>query len=669
MQGRSKTLEGYISCIPEVILESTSWLLFWMGICRLPFDPVESRNYLEKAFLLFKDESEPAGLFLSVSGIIEAYVFEWNDFNPMQKWIAELEEIINRYPDFPSAEIEIRVVYSMFCALMFSQPQHPRMFYWAERLRALIQQIYAIDQRIMCGNYLFLYYSWIGDNARAQLLLNDLKVLVDHTHITPIAIISYRLMECIFSWLTASHEACMKAVTSGLETAHTSGVHILSSVLLSQGIFSSLSSGDYTTAKEYLGKMDSMIDKNRRCDTSHYHHLAGWEAFLRKDLPLALEHAEMSLRLTVEAGWPFTIALNHIAMAQVLFECGKHRGATIHVSKAQRLGREMKSHMIDFKCLIARSYFAIERDKEKEGLDYLRKAMSLGREKGYVNTDWFNPSVITKLCMKALEAGIEVEYVCDLIQKRDLIPESPPLHIENWPWTIKIYTLGRFSLLRDGKQVRSSGKAQKKPLEMLKALIAFGGREVSEGQITDTLWPEADGDASYSAFATTLQRLRKLIGYNDAILFQDGRLTLDPCHCWVDVWTFERLLGEAEKALDLTKKAMSLYKGHFLSGDNEHSWSFSLREKLRSKFFRSVMKLGQSCENEKEWKKAVDCYQKGLEVDDLAEEFHQRLMVCYHNLGNRARAIEVYRRCQKTLSANFDIEPSLETQTIYNSLK
>lgn len=92
-----------------------------------------------------------------------------------------------------------------------------------------------------------------------------------------------------------------------------------------------------------------------------------------------------------------------------------------------------------------------------------------------------------RLCANALDAGIEVEYVQDLIRKRNLIPEKPPLHLENWPWPLKIYTLGRFELLKDGKLIRFSRKVQQKPLALLKALIAFGGKEVRADQIEDTL--------------------------------------------------------------------------------------------------------------------------------------------------------------------------------------
>jgi hypothetical protein len=39
-------------------------------------------------------------------------------------------------------------------------------------------------------------------------------------------------------------------------------------------------------------------------------------------------------------------------------------------------------------------------------------------------------------------------------------------------------TLGDFVVVREGVPLVSKGKAQKRPLEMLKALVALGGRNV-----------------------------------------------------------------------------------------------------------------------------------------------------------------------------------------------
>ena len=60
---------------------------------------------------------------------------------------------------------------------------------------------------------------------------------------------------------------------------------------------------------------------------------------------------------------------------------------------------------------------------------------------------------------------------------------------------IQIFTLGRFSIAIDKRAVHSKGKARHRPLGLLKALIALGGRDVASavfanacGRIPKAIW-------------------------------------------------------------------------------------------------------------------------------------------------------------------------------------
>jgi len=263
------------------------------------------------------------------------------------------------------------------------------------------------------------------------------------------------------------------------------------------------------------------------------------------------------------------------------------------------------------------------------------------------------------------------------------MPDPPPVDCETWPWALKIYTLGRFEIVRagdPGERVQFSGKVQRKPLEMLKALTANGRGEIAEEQIADWLWPDAQGDAAHSAFKTTLFRLRRLIGVEGGIRFQDGKVSLDPRYCWVDAPALEGIIALFDKrvaapeqedgsVLKLVEKAAGLYVGHFLPADERQFWTISYRERLRSRFSRMINRAGDWLEKTGQWEKAIEYYQKGLDIDDLSEEFCQRLMICHQQLGRHANAIEVYNRWEKLLSLRMGIEPSAKTKAIYRNIK
>jgi two-component SAPR family response regulator len=104
-----------------------------------------------------------------------------------------------------------------------------------------------------------------------------------------------------------------------------------------------------------------------------------------------------------------------------------------------------------------------------------------------------------------------------------------------------------------------------------------------------------------------------------------------------------------------------------LAQEIEKTWKISLNELLRSKFLRSIEKLGQYWQKVDQWEKALDCYLKGLEVDDLAEEFYQGLMNCYRRLDRIADARGVYQRYRKTFST-LRLEPSAKIEAIYQEI-
>jgi DNA-binding SARP family transcriptional activator len=61
-------------------------------------------------------------------------------------------------------------------------------------------------------------------------------------------------------------------------------------------------------------------------------------------------------------------------------------------------------------------------------------------------------------------------------------------------------------------------------------------------------------------------------------------------------------------------------------------------------------------------------YQRATELDPLQETFYRRQMICLQALGQRAEAVDVFRRCRQALSVTLGIAPAAETQAIYQAL-
>jgi DNA-binding SARP family transcriptional activator len=274
---------------------------------------------------------------------------------------------------------------------------------------------------------------------------------------------------------------------------------------------------------------------------------------------------------------------------------------------------------------------------------------------------------------RALEAGIEVETVQRLVREHRAILPPQVDYPENWPWPLRTRTLGRFTLLVDGKAVAFTGKAQRKPVELMQILVALGGREVREERLTEILWPEADGDAAHSAFTTTLGRLRKLVG-EIAIRVSGGRISFDPAFCWMDTWALESLIEKDEQAggsewPGQTARILALYQGPFLMPDHDEPWAAPLRERLRSRLVRYLTSRAAALGRASRWDEAVGLYQKGLDADGLAEPLHQGLIRAHLAQGRCAEALAAFERCRILLAQTVGVEPNPETLALINSIR
>ncbi len=229
----------------------------------------------------------------------------------------------------------------------------------------------------------------------------------------------------------------------------------------------------------------------------------------------------------------------------ILTEAHQYDKIRLHISELRKRAESTRSTHIEAWCSSCEAQLALQDGNDSLFAERFKRAIDVCKETG-LRLLTVPPSAFSRICAKALDLNLETDFVRKLITLNKLIPDSSTAVADSWPFPLKVYTLGRYTLLRDEKPVLSSGKAQQKPLAMLKALIAFGGKGVSQSQLIDALWPEAEGDAANRNLDTTLHRLRKLLGDDEAILLHEGQVSLNNTRVWTDAWEFERLLCQVE---------------------------------------------------------------------------------------------------------------------------
>lgn len=675
-QGRHQHLSHWLGFIPEWKLTGDPWLLFWSGAASLPSNPPEARKRLTAAYRLFKSLGEPAGLYLAWSVIVDTYCYEWTDFRPLDGWIRELERIRKTYPDYPSADIRERVVSAMFGALVFRQPGSPRLPFWEEQVREIILKPGDGPSRIFIGNNLVFYYLWTGAYARAKVVLESLsRAFV--TREPDLPGIMWCIVNALYNFHSSSYAEALSWVDRGLDLSDSSGVQLLKSKLFGLGSMSSIMAGrNIKEAERYSAGMRETMNPASGFDLTYYHQQASRIALGKKDLGSSLEHIRIASKYAEKLGAPFLQGMAECVFSYYLVEAGKTAEAKNRLSRLKKLARDNRSILLDNIRLMNEGLLFLNAGKERECVKSLSRALAMASRNGIRFLVLNLPESSAKLLAVAVKAGIEPGFTKDLISSNALVCPDP--EIENWPWQLKVRSLGSFEVWQGEEKIQFTRKAKQKPLDLLKTIITLGGRGVSERVITDMLWPEAEGDAAHSAFATTLHRLRHLTGGDKVIELKNGKLTLDARYCWVDAWALEAALkgaeeslksGPVDSALKDIDRALELYRGDFLAADSDMPWTAQTRGRLRERVCKALLAASERLISSGKASQAAEYLQSGTAIDDCAEGFYQRLIEIHIAHGRRREAAALYEKLRETLYAKHAVEPSQATKAIVKCLK
>ncbi len=658
-EGRYQTLSRWLEAIPETTYQRQPWLTYWLGVSQMPSNPQSASKCFEQTYEAFESSHDVAGMYLSWAGIAESCTLQWDDFSHMNGWLDKFYALNEAYPDYPSPQIEAQVQYALYSLLVYMQPKHLNFQGAVERL---LNSEFGADFRIKNGANLALYYLWSGRLQDMRRVVQTLNELAEQENISPLSQILVKTSCGNLHWVTGEPELACELILEAMNIARKSGVHILDAYCIAHLVYAKGVMQDLDGMREALVLMKKSLIEQRRIDIAHYLVLMSWYKSLRHEYKLSLELAREGMQTIEDLSVQMALSLANFALAKALIE-NEDYAAT---EKALDVGLEFSittpSRHMEWIGRMLQAYMFVRQGKEDEAVKALAVALGVASsESGYWTFPLWDAEMVSELCALALQHDIEKGYVCALIRKWDLPPPRNTAIPVSWPWHVRIHTLGRFALLNDDDSVKLSGKT----LEMLKAIIALGGRDVPGYKISDHLWPDAEGEKAQHSFKVTLHRLRKLIG-QQVLQMSDGQLTLNQNLVWVDIWNYEHTLSAVEIAADdelsgLVKEALEQYNSGFLPDENA-SWVLHAQERLRNRFLRIVGQAAERLSESGQWQSAIDCYRRALEIEPLAERFYTGLMRCHYETGQKAEGLAVYQRCHDTLVKELEISPSAETE-------
>jgi LuxR family maltose regulon positive regulatory protein len=657
MQGRGMTVAGWIEALPPDLVEARPWLLFWKGVCLLGFAPLDSLALTTRAFERFRDPLDPPGLHLAWATAVQAIVHAGRDFASLAAWIARFPDL----PPCPVPSIEARLATGMLMALTFSQPGAPEARTWADRALGLARGG-GDAHRLVTGGMVVVYHSFFGEHERAASVIALLRDLADD-EADPLAVVTLRQAEAMHAWISGHDDECLAATELGLRVAERSGILVWNDQLCAFGASAAFSNDDYAGARPFIDRMAAGAgahDVTFAAGNHRYH--AGMEAFARGDMARAEYELRESLRIADVIGYPFARSVSRIALAQLSGRQGRTDDALAHLAEGRAIAERAGAALLRFGAALVGADLALAAGRRAEAAAELRVGLRIARERGYFNY-WISRGATARLAVFALEEGIETDHVKELVRRRKLVPETPPLHVETWPWRVRIHAFG----VLDVEGVRGVKGA---PRRLLQAIIALARPSTSHESIAGKLWPDAEGDATRGVFDTTLYRLRKLLPDN-VLELEGGRVAIDSRVAWLDVLAFEQATEDVLRTGDpdpertdrAAERMFRLYRAP-LFGDDDEAWMTGPRDRLHERFLECVERLAQRDLSRGALEAARATYARGLEVDAAAERLHRGLIACLVRLERRGEAAVAFERCRRELRDRLGVEPDASTRRL-----
>ena len=670
-QAKFHTLRTWLDALPAGDVGDSPWLLLWLGLCKAVARDATFRASLERSCELFDAAGDLVG-----SCAARGWLFQTaRSTTELEDLLAQVQEQLERHGPLKDPQVESRIIRN-FNADYRLPARHPLWTFGIERADGLARRLPEPGQRVRMAAFAGLEWLYQGEIAKLRSVIAAVEADVALPGVSVRDRYVFLNVRSIEAFLSGAFESAHEATALLRADANANPVDQMGPVMME--LRHALVSGDAEAVRKWderLIQTPTFVSR-MRCNQLRYCALARL-ACGDSDGAWSMASELVSLMTPRSVGFSMSLATK----AMVLLARGEDEDARATLEHAVAAARELNGPLALFPALQLLAVAEHRLGHIDPALAHLREGMRLARETRCITgRPLLSIALFVELAELALANGVEVEHTRKIVARLKLRPRSPEL--DAWPWPLRIRALGAFEVQRDGAErlaEPSTGKKKpKKPFELLQYLIAHGGTSVPAATVVDALWPDAEGDAGKRSFDVTLYRLRKLLGSEEAIKLEGAKLSLNGAMCWTDCFAFEALAASLEAAgaaaageriESLARRALELYRGHFLADEEPHPWSIAYRDRLRARFMRVVERAGDHLESEARGEDAEQLYRRALDLDPVAEPVSRRLIRSLARRGEKADAIEVYRRCREMLAIVLNVKPAPETERVYESLR
>ncbi|WP_394781150.1 hypothetical protein [Undibacterium sp.] len=657
--GLGDTVSRWMQQLPFEWIDERPVLQYWLAKTERLSNPQRARQLLEQAYPGFAANGDYCHQVAAASDILRCYLQQGSGFRGADTWSLCLQGLLVQHvadlprPLIADACCNLLSALSLGCfqAQSRAQSQHRQHRQLrqlqqhslgdpAAHLSSVLHEELAPDLKIRMATSLLDHYAWQCQFSICEELMAYARPLLALPDVAPLSLALYGTVKLHYLASVPDY-AGAKAEFDMLSQSMPDSRQPFPGVAMHVNYLSAcLAGGHLQEADALIDSLEHRLEPRRSMDVMMLHFVKSWRSLLYGDVAKAKMEVERMLAPHLE----MAACRNHVqglaALATINAIAGEHDAVAAILNEERGLFAGMASPLLDFHLSLLQAYLHLDAGQRAACHLSLEAAFSLARREGLLTTIFWVPDLVAPLCAEALDAGIEAEYVIRLIRARQLKPPARS-YMPGWPWPVEIRALGSFEIRIAGEPLQFAHKAQRKPLELLRLLIAQGGRNVSAEKAADALWPDSDGDAAQNSFDSALYRLRKLLKHDDVIMLSEGRLSLNHSLCWLDIWALDKLADEVAASPSVKKlssyaaQLFRIYRGPLFSADMNLPGQSQASINHRSKFERCLMDLCSIFQSMGKMGLAIELLEQGLENDGEAKLLPMLLRDLKKHAGER----------------------------------
>ncbi|MEQ1881165.1 MAG: hypothetical protein ABL878_09360, partial [Burkholderiales bacterium] len=470
--GRRQTLERWIQALPSAKSRASPWIVYWLGMAHVQTAPTRGIDTLRGALDRFRDTRDLQGQVLCLAALLNAAHLGYFAIEAMEGWLDELLPMMEKLQEFQTPDVELRVWGVLCSALFWSRPWHPWTASAAHRVEALLARGGAPTVALAAAASALSTTALSGEFACGDRVTEATAHLVDDRGASPTEAAWWLVWAGYLRFVEARYDEALDFLRRACQVAESNGMRATFAITIYTRFMVEFRVSGWTVANATLAEMEAMPRPNYPVGEAMLYVFQARRAQFRGRLDEAADLAELTHAAILRTGSLYQEMLFGMVDAELLLGAGR-------IEKARPLiacSRNLIERAPVFDCFLAalvfdEAWLALAEGKPDLALSRLRESLSRAREgtrKYYLR---YLECAMPPLVTLALEEGIEVDLVQDIIRMFRLKPgKGAP---ENWPWPVRIFTLGRFEALINGEKLEFSRKVPRKTLLLLKAIVAL----------------------------------------------------------------------------------------------------------------------------------------------------------------------------------------------------